>query len=194
MKDYKKDFNDKLEDDSFCDGVLISIANGYITEMQNIITELEKDKQYFSDSLDKQIEATLKLHKDYQELEQKNHDIVKNSLDISNQFDELEEKLANADYQLEGRDVTIKELRKENAELKEQKMYWKESSFDWRHKFFKLDKVKRLIKKDKQLTKAKNIIREFVEWANWQGNSKCPSFKSIQDKAEQFLKDCEVEK
>ena len=38
-----------------------------------------------------------------------------------------------------------------------------------------------------QLTKAKEIIREFVEWATWQG-SNCPSFKSIQDKAEQFLK------
>ena len=42
-----------------------------------------------------------------------------------------------------------------------------------------------------QLTKAKEIIREFVEWANWQGNSKCPSFKSIQDKAEQFLSEVE---
>lgn len=113
MKDYKKDFNDKLEDGSFCDGELISIANGYITEMQNIITELEKDKQYFSDSLDKQIEATLKLHKEYQELEKKNHEILKNSLDISNQFDGLEEKLANADYQLEGRDLKIKELEEE---------------------------------------------------------------------------------
>ena len=48
-------------------------------------------------------------------------------------------------------------------------------------------------KKNDQLTKAKEIIREFVEWANWQGNSKCPSFKSIQDKAEQFL-NSEVEK
>jgi len=38
-----------------------------------------------------------------------------------------------------------------------------------------------------QLTKAKEIIREFVEWATWQGNSKCPSYKSIQDKAEAFL-------
>jgi chromosome segregation ATPase len=119
MKDYKKDFNDKLEDGSFCDGELISIANGYITEMQNIITELEKDKQYFSDSLDKQVEATLKLHKDYQELEKKNHEILKNSLDISNQFDELEEKLANADYQLEGRDLKIKEL-----EVEKDKAWW----------------------------------------------------------------------
>ena len=48
--------------------------------------------------------------------------------------------------------------------------------------------------KNEQLTKAKKIISEFVEWANWQGNSKCPSFKSIQNKAEQFLKDSEVEK
>jgi hypothetical protein len=118
MKDYKKDFNDKLEDGSFCDGELISIANGYITEMQNIITELEKDKQYFSDNLDKQVEATLKLHKEYQELEQKNHEILKNSLDISNRFDELEEKLANADYQLEGRDLKIKELEIQNEKMK----------------------------------------------------------------------------
>lgn len=118
MKDYKKDFNDKLEDGSFCDGELISIANGYITEMQDIITELEKDKQYFSDSLDKQVEATLKLHKDYQELEKKNHEILKNSLDISNQFEELEEKLANADYQLEGRDNEIRELEAQIEKMK----------------------------------------------------------------------------
>jgi hypothetical protein len=32
------------------------------------IAELEKDKQYFSDSLDKQIEATLKLDKENAEL------------------------------------------------------------------------------------------------------------------------------
>lgn len=41
----------------------------------------------------------------------------------------------------------------------------------------------------KRNIEAKEIIREFVEWANWQGNSKCPSFKSIQDKAEAFLKE-----
>ena len=46
---------------------------------------------------------------------------------------------------------------------------------------------------EKENAEAKEIIREFVEWANWQGNSKCPSFKSIQDKAEQFLKDQEEE-
>lgn len=46
-------------------------------------------------------------------------------------------------------------------------------------------------RKDKEnLTKAKEIIGEFIEWANWQG-SKCPSFKSIQDEAEKFLIDIE---
>ena len=43
----------------------------------------------------------------------------------------------------------------------------------------------------RKINKAKEIIREFVDWANWQGNSKCPSFKSIQDKAEQFLSEVE---
>ena len=81
-------------------------------------------------------------------------------------YDELTEK-----------DKQIAELEKENAELKE--------------KVNILDNCDRLgdmiteAYKD-QLTKAKEIIREFVEWATWQG-SNCPNFKSIQDKAEQFL-------
>ena len=53
------------------------------------------------------------------------------------------------------------------------------------------DPCPHLKKRDEQLTKAKEIIREFVEWATWQGNSKCPSFKSIQDKAKQFLSEVE---
>ena len=76
----------------------------------------------------------------------------------------------------------IAELEKENAELKEK---------------LKPENCLKLLAKEgyikftsEQLTKAKEIIREFVEWANWQG-SKCPSFKSIQDKAEQFLKENE---
>ena len=68
----------------------------------------------------------------------------------------------------------IAELEKENAELR--------------------TRCNELFLQTMQLTNAKEIIKEFVEWANWQGNSKCPSFKSIQDKAEQFIKDSEVEK
>ena len=50
----------------------------------------------------------------------------------------------------------------------------------------------KVVNLEAQVDVAKEIIREFVEWANWQG-SNCPSFKSIQDKAEQFL-NSEVEK
>ena len=72
-------------------------------------------------------------------------------------------------------------LEKENTELKKQlemrnKVY--NNNLDYSHHI------------EDQLTKAKEIIREFVEWANWQG-SNCPNFKSIQDKAEQFLSEVE---
>jgi hypothetical protein len=46
-------------------------VDGYIDgaePREKRIKELEKDKQYFSDSLDKQIEATLKLDKENAEL------------------------------------------------------------------------------------------------------------------------------
>lgn len=72
----------------------------------------------------------------------------------------------------------IEELEKENAILNE-----KVNILD---NCDRLDDVIIEAYKD-QLTTAIEIIREFVEWANWQGNSKCPSFKSIQYKAEQFL-------
>ena len=71
-----------------------------------------------------------------------------------------------------------RQLQKENAELKGQV----EMSYEVYN-----DNLDYSYHIEKQLTKAKKIIGEFVEWANWQGNSKCPSFKSIQDKAEAFL-------
>lgn len=83
----------------------------------------------------------------------------------------------SAEWEEQGQRIVA--LEKENAELKEK---------------LKPENCLKLLAKEgyikftsEQLTKAKEIIREFVEWATWQGNSKCPSFKSIQDKAEQFL-------
>ena len=91
---------------------------------------------------------------------------------------ELKEKIGT-------KDILIKELQ-------EQKVYWKESSFDWRHKFFKLDKVKRLIKKDKQLTKAKELLQRVVKWATGE-SCKCEKFDFILADTKQFL-NSEVEK
>lgn len=88
--------------------------------------------------------------------------------------------------QIEVKDIQIKELE-------EQRQFWKDSSFDWRHKFFKKGLVKRLVAKDKQLTQAKEFIktllssktdfdeRRFALWA----------WKEEVNKAEQFLKDLE---
>lgn len=79
----------------------------------------------------------------------------------------------------EPREKRIAELEKENAELKEDNSEWEKASDKWKS-VYELT--------NNQLTKAKAILRGFVDWANWQG-SNCPSFKSIQDKAEQFLKE-----
>ncbi len=71
------------------------------------------------------------------------------------------------------------DLEKENAELKETVLQFQKDSYCGVCHF----------KTKTQLKQAKELLREFVEWANWQGNSQCPSFRSIQDKAEQFLKE-----
>jgi len=91
------------------------------------------------------------------------------------------------------REKRIAELEKENAELKGLKDVATliRANNDTVITLMQLNNM--LVSKSQQLSKAKEIIREFVEWATWQGNSKCPSFKSIQDKAEQFL-NSEVEK
>lgn len=57
--------------------------------------------------------------------------------------------------QIEVKDIQIKELDA-------QRQYWKDSSFDWRHKFFKKRLVKRLVEKDKQLNNAKELIKKLL--------------------------------
>ena len=86
------------------------------------------------------------------------------------------------------RNKRIDDLQKENAELKEELKKWKD---EWQEQVQKAtDEGYARTLQTIQLTKAKEIIREFVEWATWQG-SNCPNFKSIQDKAEQFLSEVE---
>ena len=93
----------------------------------------------------------------------------------------IENYLAGA----EPREKRIAELERENVKLQGLVNQYKASKCSGISMF-----NRNMIMSD-QLVKAKEIIKEFVEWANWQGNSKCPSFKSIQDKAEQFLNEVE---
>ena len=118
---------------------------------------------------------------------------------------ELEEKLANADYQLEGRDNEIAELKKSCDETQELLDKQIEATF-------KLDKENAELKEDletqkrinremispaldrviKQLTKAKELLAKWVELFKPKSETALPT--PIQVDTEQFLKESEVEK
>lgn len=78
-------------------------------------------------------------------------------------------------------------LKLQISELIKQRQYWKDSSFDWRHKFFKKRLVKRLVAKDKQLTEAKSLLAKWVELYKPKSNTVLPT--PIQVATEQFLKE-----
>ena len=96
---------------------------------------------------------------------------------------ELEEKLANADYQLEGRDLEIKELEKENAELKSENQKWKD---EWQEQVQKAtDEGYARTLQTIQLTKAKELLKQFLNAKNGEDTYKA------EWEAEQFLKETE---
>ena len=77
---------------------------------------------------EEEFEYTEEMEKRKQEADRKElleeNELLKNSDSLCKligeqklKITELEDKLANADYQLEGRDLEIKDLEKENAEL-----------------------------------------------------------------------------
>ena len=93
--------------------------------------------------------------------------------------------LENVNAEMLKRFNRLAELERENVKLQGFVSHYKAS------KCSGISLANRNMIMSDQLVKAKEIIKEFVEWANWQGNSKCPSFKRIQDKAEQFLSEVE---
>lgn len=104
----------------------------------------------------------------------------------------------------EPREKHIAILEKENAELKEKlessekvRDYWKESAFDWRHKFFEKRSTKRLVKKSKQLAKAnEKLIKAKKMISNllyvYQLGKNELAIARIRAEAEQFLKEAEA--
>ena len=98
----------------------------------------------------------------------------------------------------ESREKRIEQLEKENAELKEKlegtekaRDYWKNSSFDWRHKCTSRKPFRAAVKAQKQLSKAKALLAKWVELYK----SKLEDFPKppIQVDTEQFLKETENE-
>ena len=121
------------------------------------------------------------------ELEQENAELEKENKTMRSEIgiakgyiERVEKENAELKEQNETKDIQIKELQ-------EQKCYWKESSFDWRHKFFKKDEVKRLVKKDKQLTKAKELLNEFMRISKASDEDFEHDYSELISEAERFL-------
>ena len=86
---------------------------------------------------------------------------------------------------------------KENAELKEKlegaekaRDYWKDSSFDWRHKCTSRKPFKAAVKAQKQLTKARKIIKKLYPHV-FQGMEfmELNDYNVQKTEVEQFLKE-----
>lgn len=96
------------------------------------------------------------------------------------------------------REKQIEQLEQENEELREKlkcaekaRDYWKDSSFDWRHKCTSRKPFKAAVKAQKQLSKAKALLAKWIELYK----PKLEDFPKppIQVDTEQFLKETENE-
>lgn len=99
--------------------------------------------------------------------------------------DKIADINANCDLAIEGRDVKIKELEKENENLKGDLELW-ESGGCRATNLFKCGVVKEL--KD-QLTKAKEIIKNCIHILKHSGTAL--DWKTVINQAEQFIKEIE---
>ena len=97
----------------------------------------------------------------------------------------------------ESQEKWITKLEKENAELKEKledtektRDYWKDSSFDWRHKCTSKKPFKAAVKAQKQLAKAKELIEELMSSLSVVGECEEEECELL-NRAEQFLNEVE---
>ena len=87
------------------------------------------------------------------------------------------------------------ELEKENAKQKKKledvekaRNYQKNSSFDWQHKCTRRKPFKAAVKVQKQLSKAKDLIKDMYDQIP---SSHSDYYKDIMERARQFLKELE---
>ena len=110
-------------------------------------------------------------------------------------YKELEEEKCELLGIIQGKDKVIQELEKENAELREKledaekvRDYWKASSFDWRHKCINKKSFKVAVKAQRQLTKAKELIKEMLSILP---KENIEGIYEITEEVEQFLRENE---
>lgn len=137
----------------------------------------EKTTQYMSEHTEKYNCETTKLETD--------------NYNIGREYGYRDGYLAAA----ESREMRIEQLEKENAELKEKledtekaRDYWKNSSFDWRHKCTSMKPFKAAVKAQKQLSKAKELIEDMYDQIP---SSHSDYYKDVMERARQFLKELE---
>ena len=114
--------------------------------------------------------------------------------------EELEEDVTRAwldgfAFCLEGRVQAISEsIEKQLKDLRRERDYWKESSKDWRHKYFKRWTVKRLVKKSKQLRIARDLVLKLYNAGRdvLMCNGK-PSYEEAMKRLEYFINLKEIE-
>lgn len=104
-------------------------------------------------------------------------------VDLEETINKLREQLALR-YDLEDK---IAELKEQLERAERARDYWKDSSFDWRHKCTSRRPFRVAVKAQKQLTKAKEIISELLN-SCFGYNSKTVNYE-VKAKAEQFLKE-----
>ena len=115
------------------------------------------------------------------------HNDMKNRISLA-----LKDPILQQGFEIICKDLA--ELEKENADLKEKlegaekaRDYWKDSSFDWRHKCTSKKPFRVAVKAQKQLTEAKYLLAKWVELyePKLEGFPKSP----IQEETERFLKE-----
>ena len=120
--------------------------------------------------MSKELDYIAELEKENRILGERCNQLLKDKGDLTNKIADIK---ANCDLAIEGRDINIKELEKENAELKK--------------------RVDNLYNSDcwasDQLTKAKELLMKWVELFKPKGGNIPPT--PIQVDTEQFLKEIE---
>lgn len=95
----------------------------------------------------------------------------------------------------EPREKQIEQLKQENEELTKKlegaeraRDYWKDSSFDWRHKCTSRKPFRAAVKAQKQLSKAKELIEDMYDQIP---SSHSEYYKDVMERARQFFKELE---
>ena len=134
----------------------------YVDKQQKCIETLEKENAELKKEVEKHKWSNIFLE-----------DCAGYDKKIAEEYTTSQERIAELETELTKRAEQIEALNKD-------KDYFSDA----------LDKqIEATYKVVEELNEAKELLKDFVRWADWQSGGKCPSFKKIKDKAIDFLKE-----